>query len=282
MPASVEELVDAARPRGDRGQPVPRPPARHLAAAGLRRPGRGAGAGGGEPHRARRATHVHSLHSYFLRPGDTRCRSCTTSTALRDGRSFATRGCRPPARPADLRHDANFQMPEEGLEHQDPMPDVPAARGLPEPGRGRPAGPAATPSEWEREWAALDVRYAGDSAPGRRRSTTACHPAQVAAVDPGQRRPCPTTRSLHTAAFTYASDMTLLGATLVPHGCYIGSPGMQAASLDHTIWFHRPFRADEWWLYDQVSPSASGGRGLAIARVFTQDGRLVAASPRRA
>ncbi len=70
--------------------------------------------------------------------------------------------------------------------------------------------------------------------------------------------------------------MTLLGATLVPHGLYIGSPGMQAASLDHTIWFHRPFRADEWWLYDQVTPSASGGRGLAIARVFSRDGRLVA------
>ena len=81
---------------------------------------------------------------------------------------------------------------------------------------------------------------------------------------------------LHTAAFTYASDMTLLGATLVPHDLYIGSPGMQAASLDHTIWFHRPFRADEWWLYDQVTPSAIGGRGLAIARVFSRDGRLVA------
>ena len=70
--------------------------------------------------------------------------------------------------------------------------------------------------------------------------------------------------------------MTLLGATLVPHDLYIGSPGIQAASLDHTIWFHRPFRADEWWLYDQVTPSAIGGRGLAIARVFSRDGRLVA------
>ena len=88
--------------------------------------------------------------------------------------------------------------------------------------------------------------------------------------------PLPDDPLLHTAAFTYSSDMTLLGATLVPHDLYIGSPGIQAASLDHTIWFHRPFRADEWWLYDQVTPSAIGGRGLAIARVFSRDGRLVA------
>jgi acyl-CoA thioesterase-2 len=68
----------------------------------------------------------------------------------------------------------------------------------------------------------------------------------------------------------------LLAASLVAHGKYISSPEIQAASLDHSIWFHRPFRADEWFLYDQWSPSASGGRGLSVARVFTQDGRLVA------
>jgi acyl-CoA thioesterase-2 len=70
--------------------------------------------------------------------------------------------------------------------------------------------------------------------------------------------------------------MTLLGAALVPHGVTVASEGLQPASLDHAIWFHRPFRADEWWLYDQWSPSASGARGLSIGRVFTQDGRLVA------
>ena len=70
--------------------------------------------------------------------------------------------------------------------------------------------------------------------------------------------------------------MTLLASTLVPHGVHIADPTLQSASLDHTIWFHRPFRADEWLLYDQVSPSASGARGLALGRVFTQDGRLVA------
>ena len=80
----------------------------------------------------------------------------------------------------------------------------------------------------------------------------------------------------HRAAFTYLSDLTLLGSSLVPHGVPIGSPNVQAASLDHSIWFHRPFRADAWMLYDQVSPSASGARGLAFGRVFTEDGRLVA------
>ena len=78
----------------------------------------------------------------------------------------------------------------------------------------------------------------------------------------------------HLAAFTYASDISLLGATLAAHP--IGPEQTQMASLDHTIWFHQPFRADEWWLYDQVSPAAHGGRGLAIGRVFTQDGSLVA------
>ena len=80
----------------------------------------------------------------------------------------------------------------------------------------------------------------------------------------------------HLAAFTYASDLTLLGVSLVPHGVMIGSPGLQPASLDHAMWFHRPFRADEWWLYDQHSPAAQGARGLALARVWSQDGRLVA------
>ena len=83
-------------------------------------------------------------------------------------------------------------------------------------------------------------------------------------------------RWIQQAAFVYATDLTLIGVTLVPHGVTVTSEGMQVASLDHTIWFHRPVRADRWWLYDQYSPSASGGRGLALANVFAQDGSLVA------
>lgn len=214
----------------------------------------------------------HSLHSYFLRPGDTAVPIVYDVESLREGRSFATR--RVVARQhgrAIFFVTANFQVPEEGLEHQDPMPDVPS------PEDCRPAVEPASDSvqeEWQREWSALDVRPVADSREGGRLDP-GVHPArsQWWIRASGQLPDDPVSQ---LAAFTYASDMTLLPATLVPHGLYIQSPGMQAASLDHAIWFHRPFRADEWWLYDQVSPSASGGRGLALARVFSQSGQLVA------
>jgi acyl-CoA thioesterase-2 len=81
---------------------------------------------------------------------------------------------------------------------------------------------------------------------------------------------------LNACVLTYASDLTLLGSSLIPHGVMIGSPRIQTASLDHAVWFHRPVRADDWLLYDQSSPSAQGGRGFAIARLFAADGTLVA------
>jgi acyl-CoA thioesterase-2 len=217
---------------------------------------------------------VHSLHSYFLRPGDTAVPIVYDVEGVREGRSFATRRviARQHGRPI-FAMTLNFQVPEPGLDHQDPMPDVPAPEDCPSLAEASPSSGRDT-EEWEREWAALEVRHAGHSGTGG------------GIVDPsvaGRARlwirvngTLPEDHLSHLAAFTYSSDMTLLGATLVPHDLYIGSPGMQAASLDHTIWFHRPFRADEWWLYDQVTPSASGGRGLAMARVFSQDGRLVA------
>jgi acyl-CoA thioesterase II len=81
---------------------------------------------------------------------------------------------------------------------------------------------------------------------------------------------------LHAAVLAYASDLSLLSASVVPHDTWLGDPRLQPASLDHAMWFHRPLRADAWLLYDQVSPSASGGRGFATGRLFSQDGRLVA------
>ena len=217
---------------------------------------------------------VHSLHSYFLRPGDTAVPIVYDVEAMRDGRSFATRRvvARQHGRPIYYL-TANMQVPEEGFEHQDAMPDVaPPEQGLSFHELMRSRGDDEAEA-FAKEWAALDVRYLGNSAQGL--PEVAGHPARAQlwirvngdlGEDPGE----------HLATFTYASDMTLLGCTLVPHGVTISSPGLQPASLDHTIWFHRPFRADEWWLYDQVSPSASGARGLALGRVFTQDGRLVA------
>ncbi len=214
---------------------------------------------------------LHSLHSYFLRPGDTSVPIIYDVETIREGRSFATR------RVVARQHGrgiyfmtADFQRPEEGFDHQDPMPDVPGPDEAVEVGDfmrsrgGRDAG------FWEREWSALEVRYVDTrSEPDETRATQTRLwiriNGEMAADELTQQ-----------AAFTYASDLTLLGSTLGPHGVQIGSPTIQPASLDHTIWFHRPFRADDWWLYDQYSPSASGGRGLALARVFAQDGRLVA------
>jgi acyl-CoA thioesterase-2 len=218
---------------------------------------------------------VHSLHSYFLLPGDTAVPIVYDVERIRDGRSFATR------RVVARQHGrsiffltASFQVPEQGLEHQDRMPEVSApdeCGDLSDIFRARGRG---KDDSWVREWAALDVRYIADSREGGTISND---------ERPSQSRlwirvsgPLGDDPQLHTAAFTYASDMTLLGSALVAHDRHISDPGLQPASLDHSIWFHHSFRADEWLLYDQVSPSASGARGLAIGRVFTQDGRLVA------
>ncbi|PUA79630.1 acyl-CoA thioesterase [Nocardioides currus] len=217
---------------------------------------------------------MHSLHSYFLRPGDPAVPIIYDVERIRDGRTFATRRvmARQHGRPIYYL-TASFQKPEDGFEHQDRMPDVAGPEhGLSMADLARSQGEKAG-EEWVREWAALDARYLGTSKIGLPEDPD--HPARARLwlrID-GDLGDDPLT---HQAAFTYASDLTLLGAALVPHGVHFGTPGMQMASLDHTVWFHRPFRADDWWLYDQVSPRAVGGRGLATARVFSADGTLVA------
>ena len=218
---------------------------------------------------------VHSLHSYFLRPGDTAVPIVYDVERIRDGRSFSTRRimARQHGRPIYLM-TASFQKPEDGYDHQDVMPEVPSpaeSMDMRDVVRRRSSEVA---DDWMREWEALEMRAVGDSRPGGRLPNHE-HPAQArlwirinGTLDDDELT--------HRAAFTYLSDLTLLGSSLVPHGVPIGSPDVQAASLDHSIWFHRPFRADAWMLYDQVSPSASGARGLAFGRVFTEDGVLVA------
>lgn len=217
---------------------------------------------------------VHSVHSYFLRPGDPAVPIIYDVERIRDGGSFVTRRVLARQHGRPIYHlSASLQRVEEGLEHQDRMPDViPPELAMPISELARKRGPEAS-REWEREWAALDARYVGTSGMGLAEDPD--HPARAQLwlrVD-GRLDDDPVT---HLAAFTYASDLTLLGAALTPHGIGITSSRIQAASLDHTIWFHRPFRADEWWLYDQSAPFAGGGRGLATARVFTQSGDLVA------
>ena len=215
---------------------------------------------------------VHSLHSYFLLGGDYSVPIVYDVERPRDGRSFITRRvvARQHGRPIYYQ-SLNFQRPEEGWEHQDVMPSV----GAPETGfdlvEVMRRGGNAEADALGKEWGSLDVRWLGNTRYGL--EPDGGHVSQ-ARMWIRLREGLGDDPLLHTAAFTYASDVSLLGSTLAAHG---GNPAKtQMASLDHTIWFHKPFRADEWWLYDQWSPSAEGGRGLAFGKVFTQDGTLVA------
>ncbi len=218
---------------------------------------------------------AHSLHSYFLRPGDTTVPIVYDVERMRDGRSFSTR------RVVARQHGRSiyfmtisFQRPEDGFDHQDRMPTVPPPEDSLSVGEVVRRRSPERAEQWLTEWAALELRTIGDSRPGGELSSED-RPAQSRLwIKVGGR--LDDVELTHKAAFTYASDLTLLGSALVPHDLLVTSPQVQSASLDHTIWFHRPFRADEWLLYDQTSPSASGARGLALGRVFTQDGRLVA------
>lgn len=219
--------------------------------------------------------HVHSMHMYFILGGDPRIPIVYDVEAVRDGGSFNTR------RVAARQHGeiiyymtASFQKHEDGWDHQDKMPVVPPpeeATPLSDIVRARGA---RHETDWKKEWASFDMRYIGDNRPPddpHREFVPVCQRLWFRAAGT-----LPKSSDVHNAAFTYISDFSLLGAALVPHGVLIGSPEVQPASLDHTIWFHRPIAADEWLLYDQTSPSASGARGLATARVFAQDGALVA------
>ncbi|GAB2454790.1 acyl-CoA thioesterase II [Nocardioides hungaricus] len=220
---------------------------------------------------------VHSLHSYFLLPGDYAVPIVYDVERIRDGRSFLTRRvvARQHGRPIYYQ-TLNFQRAEEGFEHQDAMPSV----GAPDAGvdlvEVMRRGGNAEADALGREWGSLDVRWLGNTRFGLEPDGGHVSQARMwvrlrEGLGNGRLGDDPV---VHTAAFAYASDVSLLGATLAAHG---GNPAkVQMASLDHTIWFHRPFRADRWWLYDQWSPSAQGARGLAFGRVFTEDGTLVA------
>lgn len=223
------------------------------------------------------ARHLHSVHGYFLRPGDARHPIVYDVDRIRDGKSFTTRrvvaiqGGRP-----IFNLSASFQTPETGFEHQSTMPDAP--------------GPDTLASELE-----LARKYAENIPPPLREQAIAERPIEIRAVEPYSllkpdvrppRRllwyraadPLPDDPLLHQVLLAYASDFSFLGTAMQPHGVSWLTPGMQVASLDHVMWFHRPFRMDEWLLYAVDSPSASGGRGLVRGEFYTQDGRLVASA----
>jgi acyl-CoA thioesterase II len=212
---------------------------------------------------------VHSLHAYFLRPGDPSVPIVYDVDRIRDGRSFTTR------RVVAIQHGrpifnlaASFHVEEEGLDHQLPMPPAPEPESLPT-FHERMAPYKEQMGDWYFRPRPIDLRFASDpvEAGGRREPRQ-----QVWMRADGQ---LPDDPLLHVCVVAYASDMTLLDSTMLPHDVRWDDQNLMAASLDHAMWFHRAFRADEWLLYDQDSPSASGARGLAQGRIFTADGRLV-------
>ncbi|WP_018350828.1 acyl-CoA thioesterase [Longispora albida] len=220
--------------------------------------------------------YVHSLHGYFVRPGDATIPIVYSVENIRDGRSFSVR------RVTAIQHgkpiffmSASFQLAEEGLEHASPMPlDVPGPGELPTMLEQLEQYPERA-QLWSTIPRPLDVRYVGESGWVRSGDRQ---------TEPRQRvwmrfdGKLPDDPLLHACLLTYASDLTLLDSVLSTHGEVWGPGGVIGASLDHALWFHRPVRVDEWFLYDCWSPSASGGRGLANGRMFTPDGRHVASA----
>jgi acyl-CoA thioesterase II len=217
---------------------------------------------------------VHSLHAYFIRPGDPQVPIVYTVDRVRDGRSFTTR------RVVAVQHgkaiftlSASFQIIEDGPTHQAPMPDVPAPETLPT-GRDRLVplfGEKFADDFTQRR--PFDVRHATPLSWEAARDPALISPeSRVWLRVDGE---LPDDPLLHVCLMTYASDMTLLDTVLLNHGLAWGDKRTMGASLDHAMWFHRPFRADQWLLYAQDTPFAGGARGLARGQVFTRDGELV-------
>ncbi|MFE7132597.1 acyl-CoA thioesterase [Streptomyces sp. NPDC057638] len=220
---------------------------------------------------------AHSLHAYFLRTGDPGAPIVYTVDRIRDGLSFSTRRVVAVQHGRAIFHlTSSFQRYEEGLEHQTAMPPAPPPETLPTAAESLPAYtadhvPRDTALRLLDARAAIDLRHV-DPPPyatvGRPRPPR----SQVWFRANGRLGDDPL---LHVCLATYVSDMTLLDSVLLAHGRGGWAVGdVVGASLDHAMWFHRPFRADAWLLYDQESPTASGGRGLGQARIYTQDGQL--------
>ncbi len=220
---------------------------------------------------------AHSLHAYFLRPGDKRAPIIYDVDRIRDGNSFTTR------RVVAIQHgrpifnmSASFQVREEGAEHADVMPQVPGPEGL-TPESELMAGVVATLPEhlraaYERV-RPIEIRPVSPFDPLSPEPRPPLFNAWVRAAEP-----LPDLPVLHQAMLAYTSDFYLLHAALLPHAMSFFDPALHIASLDHAMWFHRPFRMDDWLLYVTESPSASNARGLCRGRFFTRDGKLVAST----
>ncbi len=217
----------------------------------------------------------HSLHAYFLLGGDPKVPIIYEVDRIRDGRSFTTR------RVTAIQHghaifsmEVSFHVAEEGLSHQFPMPDVPKPDELPNETEARDRALSLMPDPVRRYYdreRPIELRpveygrYLGEKLEGGR------FHMWIRATERLPDEP-----AIHQCVLAYASDMTLLDAALIPHGRTVFHQDIMAASLDHALWFHRPFRADEWLLYAQDSPNLSGARGFSRGLIFALDGTLVA------
>jgi acyl-CoA thioesterase-2 len=218
---------------------------------------------------------VHSLHGYFLLPGDPNAPIIYDVDRIRDGGSFTTRRVRAVQHGrAIFALTASFQKHEDGLSHQVAMPDVPP--------------PEELPNEQELKSKFIDKVTDHIRAYWERDRPIEMRPVDISRYFKAERKQpvqhvwmratgrLPDDFALHQCVLAYASDFTLLDTALIAHGIIVFGGEVQMASLDHALWLHRPFRADEWLLYTQDSPSSSGARGLARGTIYSRDGKLVA------
>ncbi|KFB08720.1 acyl-CoA thioesterase II [Nitratireductor basaltis] len=222
--------------------------------------------------------HVHSLHCYFMRPGDPAVPIIYEVDRIRDGGSFTTR------RVVAIQHghaifslSASFQVEEEGLEHQLPMPlDVPGPETLKSQSEFIEAFGDKVPENIRRYWKQerpLEIRPLNVE-----HYTTRDPLPPVQNVWLRATGPVPDDRALQAAILAYLSDMTLLDTSTFPHGRSVFDPELQMASLDHAMWFHRPTKLDDWLLYTSDSPSSQGARGFSRGSLYARDGTLVAST----
>ena len=216
---------------------------------------------------------VHSLHGYFLRPGDINLPIRYSVDRLRDGRSFSTRRVQAYQKEEPIfSMIASFQVHDPGLEHQDEFPiDIPDPETLPSAADLMGDNPHPVAQYWSKA-RPFDMRHV----PSPIYFKVEGEPVAHQAVWIRSLGPMPDSQELHTAALAYASDYSILESIYRRHGIAWSHPGLKSASLDHAMWFHRPARVDQWMLYVQESPSAQGGRGLALGRIFSSTGELLA------
>lgn len=220
---------------------------------------------------------VHSFHSYFLRPGDASKPIVYDVENIRDGKSFSTRRVKAIQFGKPIFHlTASYQIPEKGADHQSCMPEVPGPEGLPSDldiyREHSELIPEAIRSKFTSEKPIM-MRFVTEYNPFKPK---ACDPVRYVWIKANGT--LPDDQRVHQYLLAYASDFNFLPTSMQPHGKTFADPKIQMATIDHAMWFHRPFRMDDWLLYAIDSPTAQGARGLVRGQIFTRDGSLVAST----